>query len=85
VLDCAERRRVRARTAAFRAAGADGDGAARGADGRNINDACGSTASRRLQAAVRESGADIGLALDGDADRVIAVDEQGGSSTAIRS
>ncbi len=46
-------------------------------DGYNINDGCGSTAPERLVAAVAESGADIGIALDGDADRVIFVDEQG--------
>jgi phosphoglucosamine mutase len=46
-------------------------------DGRNINAGCGSTSPDDLRAAVREFGADVGLALDGDADRVIAVDEQG--------
>ncbi|HHX13411.1 MAG TPA: phosphoglucosamine mutase [Clostridiales bacterium] len=46
-------------------------------DGTNINDNCGSTHPGRLQAAVREYRADIGLAFDGDADRLIAVDERG--------
>jgi phosphoglucosamine mutase len=46
-------------------------------DGRNINAGCGSTAPESLQAAVVELGAHVGLALDGDADRVIAVDERG--------
>ena len=46
-------------------------------DGRNINDACGSTNPSLLQRAVVEQGAALGLALDGDADRVIAVDERG--------
>jgi phosphoglucosamine mutase len=46
-------------------------------DGRNINADCGSTSPSSLQAAVREHGAALGLALDGDADRVIAVDERG--------
>jgi phosphoglucosamine mutase len=46
-------------------------------DGRNINADCGSTHPEGLQRAVRESGADLGLALDGDADRVLAVDERG--------
>jgi phosphoglucosamine mutase len=46
-------------------------------DGININDGCGSTDPRRLQAAVTELGADVGLAFDGDADRVIAVDHTG--------
>lgn len=47
-------------------------------DGTNINDGCGSTRPEKLQAAVREQGADLGLAFDGDADRLIAVDEKGG-------
>jgi phosphoglucosamine mutase len=46
-------------------------------DGQNINAGCGSTHPDELQAALREQKAHIGLALDGDADRVIAVDEQG--------
>ncbi len=46
-------------------------------DGANINDACGSTDPTELARAVVERGADVGLALDGDADRVIAVDESG--------
>src|SRR6476659_2406214 len=47
-------------------------------NGLNINDACGSTHPRMLQETVVASGADIGLALDGDADRLIVVDEKGG-------
>jgi phosphoglucosamine mutase len=46
-------------------------------DGLNINDGCGSTHPVLLQETVVASGADIGLALDGDADRLIVVDEQG--------
>jgi phosphoglucosamine mutase len=46
-------------------------------DGRNINDGCGSTAPGLLQKKVHEVRADIGIALDGDADRVIIVDEKG--------
>jgi phosphoglucosamine mutase len=46
-------------------------------DGCNINDGCGSTDPRALQAAVTRSGADLGLAFDGDADRVLAVDGRG--------
>ncbi len=46
-------------------------------DGRNINDECGATQPKGLQQAVREHHADLGIALDGDADRVILVDEQG--------
>jgi phosphoglucosamine mutase len=46
-------------------------------DGININDQCGSTHPMLLQETVVASGADIGLALDGDADRLIVVDEKG--------
>lgn len=46
-------------------------------DGTNINLDCGSTHPARLQAHVRSHGADLGLAFDGDADRLIAVDERG--------
>jgi len=46
-------------------------------DGRNINAGSGSTYPAALQAAVVASGADVGLAFDGDADRVLAVDELG--------
>jgi phosphoglucosamine mutase len=46
-------------------------------DGLNINDDCGSTHPQVLQETVVASGADIGLALDGDADRLIVVDEKG--------
>ncbi|MFN9633232.1 MAG: phosphoglucosamine mutase [Erythrobacteraceae bacterium] len=46
-------------------------------NGTNINDGVGSTAIAALQAKVVEEGADIGIALDGDADRLIVVDENG--------
>ena len=46
-------------------------------NGRNINDKCGSTAPQLLCDKVREVRADIGIALDGDADRVVIVDEKG--------
>ena len=46
-------------------------------NGRNINDKCGSTAPEALIAKVREVRADIGIALDGDADRVVIVNEKG--------
>lgn len=46
-------------------------------NGTNINDGVGSTAIEALQARVVEEGADIGIALDGDADRLIVVDERG--------
>ena len=46
-------------------------------NGFNINDEFGSTAPEALRAKVREMRADIGIALDGDADRVVMVDEKG--------
>ncbi len=46
-------------------------------NGRNINDGYGATSPQNLQKIVVEQGADIGLALDGDADRLIVVDEKG--------
>jgi phosphoglucosamine mutase len=46
-------------------------------DGFNINRDCGATAPAAMQASVVEHGADLGIALDGDADRVILSDEQG--------
>ncbi|MGM0396084.1 MAG: phosphoglucosamine mutase [Bacillota bacterium] len=46
-------------------------------DGMNINDACGSTKPQLVQRLVLEKGADLGIAFDGDADRIIAVDEKG--------
>lgn len=46
-------------------------------DGTNINDGCGSTHWELVAAEVRSRGADLGLALDGDADRLLAVDHAG--------
>jgi len=46
-------------------------------DGFNINEGCGATKTDKLQKRVVEEGADLGIALDGDADRVILVDEKG--------
>jgi phosphoglucosamine mutase len=50
-------------------------------NGFNINDNCGSQHTRDLAALVRESGASIGLAFDGDGDRLIAIDELGNQVT----
>jgi phosphoglucosamine mutase len=46
-------------------------------NGKNINDKCGSTHLDLIRETVVASGADIGIALDGDADRLIVIDEQG--------
>jgi phosphoglucosamine mutase len=61
----------------LRAAGADVTLIAASPDGRNINDGCGATAPGLVAAAVLEHRADVGIALDGDADRLIAVDHTG--------
>lgn len=61
----------------FRRAGATVDVIGGDPDGLNINDGFGSTHLDRLQEAVRLRGADMGVALDGDADRCLAVDERG--------
>jgi phosphoglucosamine mutase len=77
VLDCANGAAFEVGPSALRAAGADVTVLHADPDGRNINASCGSTHPVSLQHAVREQGAALGLALDGDADRVIAVDERG--------
>lgn len=77
VVDCANGATFEAGPRVLRAAGADVVVIHAEPDGRNINEACGSTHPESLQAAVREQGAALGLALDGDGDRVLAVDERG--------
>ncbi|MDQ6838273.1 MAG: phosphoglucosamine mutase, partial [Actinomycetota bacterium] len=78
-LDCANGAASAVAPAVLAAAGADVV-AVVGAepDGRNINASCGSTDPSKLSAAVVAEGADVGLAFDGDADRLIAVDGTGG-------
>lgn len=61
----------------LRASGADVIVIANEPDGRNINAGCGATHPEFVAAAVLEHGADMGVALDGDADRLIAVDHTG--------
>ena len=61
----------------LRGAGADVVVVSDAPDGRNINDGCGATAPSHVAAAVLAHGADVGVALDGDADRLIAVDHTG--------
>lgn len=77
VLDCAHGAAHEAGPLALRAAGAEVIAIGVEPDGLNINEECGSTHLAPLRAAVLEHGADVGFALDGDADRCLAVDHEG--------
>jgi phosphoglucosamine mutase len=78
VLDCANGAAYLTAPQVFEAAGAEIVSVlAAEPDGANINHGCGSTDPRRLAETVVTEGADLGLAFDGDADRVIAVDASG--------
>jgi phosphoglucosamine mutase len=77
VIDCANGAAYRVAPEALWELGADVIAIGVEPDGFNINRECGSTAPDALCRKVREMRADIGIALDGDADRVVIVDEQG--------
>ncbi|MEZ0497029.1 phosphoglucosamine mutase [Sphingomonas sp. IW22] len=77
VIDCANGAAYQVAPAALWELGAEVVAVGIAPDGRNINDGVGSTAPGKLQETVVATGADIGIALDGDADRLIVVDEQG--------
>lgn len=77
VIDCANGASYQVAEKVFRELGAKVTVLANHPDGLNINEKCGSTHPENLQKAVLEKKADIGLAFDGDADRLIAVDENG--------
>ena len=77
VLDCAHGAASEVSPEVFRLAGADVFEIGASPDGLNINDGYGSTHLDRLQAAVRDKGAHLGIAHDGDADRCLAVDADG--------
>ncbi len=77
VLDCAHGAASHVAPALFSATGARLEVIHDRPDGRNINHRAGSTDVAALIAAVTAHGADLGLALDGDADRLIAVDAEG--------
>ncbi|WP_173923594.1 phosphoglucosamine mutase [Agromyces sp. Marseille-P2726] len=77
VLDCAHGAAAGVSPETFRNAGAEVTVIGADPDGLNINDGVGSTHLERLQAAVVEHGADLGIAHDGDADRCLAVDADG--------
>lgn len=77
VIDCAHGAAYKLAPMVLRELGADVVSLGVEPNGFNINDGCGSTSPEVMAAAVLEHGADIGIALDGDADRVILVDEKG--------
>jgi phosphoglucosamine mutase len=77
VIDCANGAAYRVAPAALWELGAEVVAIGIEPNGFNINDKCGSTAPQRMCQKVREMRADIGIALDGDADRVILADENG--------
>lgn len=77
VLDCANGAAYQAAKMVYDRLGANTVTIGVSPNGTNINDGCGSTHPELLQEAVIREGAFIGLAFDGDADRLIAVDEKG--------
>ncbi len=77
VLDCANGAAYQVAEMVFRRLGAQIKVIHNHPNGVNINQRCGSTHPQSLQDAVLEMGADCGLAFDGDADRLIAVDARG--------
>lgn len=77
VLDCANGATFRIAPRIFEELGAECEILFTSPDGTNINDNCGSQHPQGLSERVVQSGADIGLAFDGDGDRLIAVDEKG--------
>ncbi|WP_027371528.1 phosphoglucosamine mutase [Desulfovermiculus halophilus] len=77
VLDCANGAAYRVAPLVFQELGAKVIPVGVDPDGLNINAGCGSLHPESVRAKVLETGADLGIALDGDADRVILVDEKG--------
>jgi len=77
VMDCANGAAYRVAPETLWELGADVVNIGVEPNGININEDCGSTATGLVQRKVKETRADIGIALDGDADRVIIIDENG--------
>jgi phosphoglucosamine mutase len=77
VLDCANGATHRSAPAIFERLGAEVETIGTEPDGRNINAGCGSTHLDAISQRVRDSGAEIGFAFDGDGDRMLAVDGSG--------
>jgi phosphoglucosamine mutase len=78
ILDCSNGATCRIAPELFSKLGVQVDALAIQPDGKNINDGCGSEHPEALIEKVLETKADLGLAFDGDGDRLIAVDEKGG-------
>jgi phosphoglucosamine mutase len=77
VVDCANGATYHVAPSVFHELGADVTAIGASPDGLNINLECGSTHPEHLQKMVCELGADVGIALDGDGDRVLMVDSSG--------
>ncbi|MEC8263461.1 MAG: phosphoglucosamine mutase, partial [Pseudomonadota bacterium] len=77
VVDCANGAAYRTAPDTLRDLGAEVIAMANEPDGFNINEGCGAVHPQALAERVRKEGADVGIALDGDADRLILVDETG--------
>ncbi len=77
VVDCANGAASCVTPEVLRALGAEVEVLNASSDGWNINEACGCTHPEAVQNAVKASGADVGIAHDGDADRVLFCDETG--------
>jgi phosphoglucosamine mutase len=77
VVDCAHGAAYKVAPSVFRELGAEVHVLSAQPDGLNINDGCGSTHMENLQAEVLARQADLGIAFDGDADRVLMVDHAG--------
>lgn len=76
-LDCAHGSTYKVAPAVLRELGAKVHVIGNRPNGMNINDGCGSNHPKAMQAHVVESGADVGIALDGDGDRVVFADREG--------
>ena len=77
VIDCANGAGYKAAPKLMKSLGAEVIIIGNNPNGLNINEKCGSTFPKKMQTAVKKNNADIGISLDGDADRVIMCDEKG--------
>lgn len=77
ILDCAHGATYRVAPLLFQGMGAEVESLFINPNGKNINEKCGSQSPEALCRRVRERSADVGLAFDGDGDRLVAVDEKG--------